>query len=146
MKYTINQVEKGENEVILNYSRRDAEVERVIAFLKQDERRIIGYLEKKQVVIKPENILYIESVDGRTFAYTEGAVYKLTCNLSQMEGLLTDVNFYRCSKSMIMNIDCVVNLRSLSSNRIDAVMKNGEHIIISRTYASGFRKRLRGEM
>lgn len=65
--------------------------------------------------------------------------------LQQLEVLLQKEYFFRCSKSMIMNINKVAGLRSLSSNRIDATMENGEHIMISRTYASDFRKRLRGE-
>lgn len=146
MKYTINQISEGEDEVILNYLERNEEVDRIISFLRNDCKRLIGWQDKTQVVIKPNEILYIESVDGRTFAYTEEQVYKVTYNLSQMESILCEVNFYRCSKSMIMNIDSVVRLKSLSSNRIDAVMKNGEHIMISRTYASDFRKRLRGEI
>ena len=65
--------------------------------------------------------------------------------LQQLEVILQKEYFFRCSKSMIMNINKVAGLRSLSSNRIDATMENGEHIMISRTYASDFRKRLRGE-
>lgn len=146
MKYTINQISEGEDEVILNYLERNEEVDRIISFLRSDCKRIAGWLDKTQVMIRPNEILYIESVDGRTFAYTEEQVYKVNFNLSQMESILCEVNFYRCSKSMIMNIDFVVRLKSLSSNRIDAVMSNGEHIMISRTYASDFRKRLKGEI
>ena len=46
---------------------------------------------------------------------------------------------------MIINIDKVKVLDSLASNRIDATMCNGEHIFISRRYASDFRRRLKGE-
>ena len=63
--------------------------------------------------------------------------------LTQLEQLLNIVNFIRCSKSMILNIDKVAALKSLASNRIDATMRNGEHILISRTYASDFRRRLK---
>ena len=44
----------------------------------------------------------------------------------------------------MINIDKVERLKALSSNRIDATMINGEHIIISRTYASEFRRILKG--
>lgn len=145
MKYTINHITEGEDEIILNYLELNDEIERVMAFMKSDSTRIIGVKEKLQVVIKPNEILYIESVDSKTFAYTSEEVYKLSYNLAQLEGILRSVNFYRCSKSMIMNIDKVVKLRSLTSNRIDAVMTNGEHILITRTYASDLRKRLKGE-
>ena len=45
---------------------------------------------------------------------------------------------------MIINLNRVSALKSLSSNRIDATLENGEHIMISRRYASDFRKLLRG--
>ncbi|MBQ6796470.1 MAG: LytTR family transcriptional regulator DNA-binding domain-containing protein [Clostridia bacterium] len=64
--------------------------------------------------------------------------------LAQLEQILSTVNFFRCSKSVIININKVKKLKSLASNRIGATMCSGEHIMISRTYASDFRKRLKG--
>ena len=145
MKFTANQISQGEDEVILNYREMNDEVVKIMAFFRNENRKIIGWKEKTQVVIVPDDILYIESVDGRTYAYTEDEVYKVNYNLLQMEEILRDISFFRCSKSMIMNIDKVMYLKSLSSNRIDVTIKNGEHIMISRTYASEFRRILRGE-
>ena len=45
---------------------------------------------------------------------------------------------------MILNIDKIERLKSLPSNRIDATMKGGEHILITRTYATELRRRLQG--
>ncbi|MBR3762044.1 MAG: LytTR family transcriptional regulator DNA-binding domain-containing protein [Lachnospiraceae bacterium] len=145
MKYIINQMADGEDELILNYREVNEEVERILAFMEQGSRRILGWRENEQVVIAPGDLLYAESVEGKTFAYTEQEVYRMNYTLQQLEVLLQKEYFFRCSKSMIMNINKVAALRSLSSNRIDATMENGEHIIISRTYASDFRKKLRGE-
>lgn len=145
MKYTINQITQGEDELILNYKELNEEVEQVLAFMGRENRRILGWKEDEQVVIAPNELLYMESVEGKTFAYTAKEVYRLNYTLQQLELLLQGECFFRCSKSMIMNINKVAGLKSLSSNRIDATMENGEHIMISRTYASDFRKRLRGE-
>ncbi len=145
MKYTINHISGGEDELVLNYMEINEEVERIMAFMRQEGTKLLGWREKEQVVITPGNLLYIESVDGRTYAYTEDEVYRLNYTLQQLEGILVDVKFFRCSKSMILNIDKVAGLKSLSSNRIDVMMQNKEHIIISRTYAADFRRRLRGE-
>ena len=145
MKYTVNQITQGEDELILNYKEANEEVERILAFMEQGNRRILVWKENEQVIIAPGELLYVESVEGKTFAYTEREVYRMNYTLQQLEVLLQKEYFFRCSKSMIMNINKVVGLRSLSSNRIDATMENGEHIMISRTYASDFRKRLRGE-
>lgn len=144
MKYTIRKITEGEEEVIINYIEMTPEIERMIRLLNGEQRKLIGWDEKTSVILEPQDILYIESVDGRTFAYMEKQVLKLDDTLNQLEQILNDINFFRCSKSMIINIDKVRTLRSMPSNRIDATMQNGEHIVISRTYASDFRKRLKG--
>lgn len=144
MKYTIRKITEGEEEVIIHYIEMTPEIERMIRLLHGEQRKLIGWDEKTSVILEPQDILYIESVDGRTFAYMEKQVLKLEDTLNQLEQILNDINFFRCSKSMIINIDKVRTLRSMPSNRIDATMQNGEHIVISRTYASDFRKRLKG--
>ena len=144
MKYTLEQIPDGEDEVIVKYRNMTQEVTNILAFLKHSRKRLLGYSGSIQVVIDISQILYIESVDGRTFAYTAEDVLRLEYSLAQLEQLLNSINFFRCSKSMILNIDKVTALKSLASNRIDATMCNGEHILISRTYASDFRKRLKG--
>lgn len=143
MKYSIEQITQGENEVIVRFSEMDHETSRVIDFLKNNDKKISGYVDGKVMILDRSSILYIESVDGKTFAYTEDLVVRLDQSLNQLEIQLEEINFFRCSKSMILNIDKVSTLKSLASNRIDATMKNGEHIMISRTYASEFRKLLR---
>ncbi len=145
MKYTVNRLSVGEDELVLNYVEMSVEVERVLSFMKESEKKLLGLKDGLQVVLKPEELFYVETVDGRTYAYTEKEVYRINYSLAGVQEILCGINFYRCSKSMILNIDCIASLKSLSSNRIDAVMKNGEHILISRTYASEFRRRLRGE-
>ncbi|HBA68024.1 MAG TPA: LytTR family transcriptional regulator [Lachnospiraceae bacterium] len=144
MKYTIRQIAEGEDEVILNYRHMTPDVERILNFLNGEQQKIRGWKEKTLVLLEVPKILYIESIDGKTFAYTEEDVIRIDYTLNRLEQLLDSISFFRCSKSMILNIDKVERLKSLPSNRIDATMCNGEHLMISRTYASDFRKRLRG--
>lgn len=144
MKYTIKQITEGEDEVILKYRTCTPEVERILSFLNGEQPKLLGFQNQTWTILEPDSILYIEAVDGKTFAYTEKDVLRLDCTLVRCQQILCDINFFRCSKSMILNIDKVKSLRSLPSNRIDATMCNEEHIIISRTYASDFRKRLKG--
>ena len=90
------------------------------------------------------DLLYLESVDDRLFAYTGDKTLRLVGSLSSFMTDLDDGSFFRCSKSMVINVNRVKALKSLSSNRIDATMEGGEHIIISRRYASEFRRLLKG--
>ena len=145
MKYTIEQITQGEDELILKYQRLTQEVEQILDVIHSPQKRLIGFRGRTQVVIDLAQILYIESVDRKTFVYTNTDVFQVEFTLAQLEQFLNTINFFRCSKSMIINIDKITELNSLASNRIDATLCNGEHIIISRTYASDFRKRLKGE-
>ena len=145
MKLKLEKIEQGEDEVVIRYHRRDKKIERIINFVKGEECKLFGIYNGSKVILDKHEILYIESVDGKTFAYTKEAVYQMDYTLLQLTKMLQDINFFRCSKSMILNIDKVASLKSMPSNRIDAAMCNGEHIIISRTYTVAFRKRLRGE-
>lgn len=146
MKYTIEQISQGEDELILKYRRLTREVEEILNFMKAPRRKLVGLKGDSSIVIDIPEILYIETVDRKTFVYTEEDVYRVDYTLIQMEDILNTINFFRCSKSMIINIDHITRLKSLASNRIDAMLCNGEHIIISRTYASEFRRILKGDM
>ena len=145
MKYTIEQIEKGDDELILRYQKLNQEVEYIMNFMSSPEKKLVGFKEGTQIVIDMKQILYIESVERRTFVYLEDDIVRVEYTLTQLERMLNSIRFFRCSKSMIINIEKVKILDSLASNRIDATMCNGEHIIISRTYASEFRRRLKGE-
>ena len=145
MKYTIEQIKQGDDELILRYQNLNQEVEHIMNFMSFADKKLVGTKEGSQIVVDVKQILYIESVDRKTFVYLEDDVVRVEYTLTQLERMLNSLRFFRCSKSMIMNIDKVKVLDSLASNRIDATMCNGEHIIISRTYASEFRRRLKGE-
>ena len=145
MKYTIEQIRNGEDELILRYRRLNTEVEAVLQFMNAPAKKLIGIKNDIQAVIDFADVLYAETVDRKTFIYTADDVFRTELTLSQLEEVLNTVNFFRCSKSMIINIDKISTLKSLASNRIDAALINGEHIIISRTYTSEFRKILKGE-
>lgn len=145
INYKITQNTDGINELSFTYSEKCAETEAIIDFINGRQRKLVGKISGVDFVINPDEILYIEVVDDKTFAYTKDKVIQLSMGLREVSEYLENIKYYRCSKSMIVNIDKVETLRSLSSNRIDAVLENGEHILISRTYASDFRKIIRGD-
>ena len=122
----------------------DTRVKSIVRFVKGLDGSVPGSKGEHIYEIPVVDIFYIESVDDKIFAYTCDDVIRLEGTLAGIIQKLGDERFFRCSKSMIINIDKVDSLHSLSSNRIDATMEGGEHIMISRTYASEFRRILRG--
>lgn len=145
MKYTVNQLDTGENELILNYVELDTEVEAAMNFMGVGRKKLSGKCNGEVICFSPNDILYVEKVDDKTFVYTKDNEIQVDLSLHSLELLLDNGGFFRCSKSMIVNVDKVERLKSLASNRIDVTLVNEEHIIISRTYASDFRRLIRGE-
>lgn len=145
MRYEINKINCNEPELILNYEELNSEVKAAIAFMEKSQKRLVGKAEGEVLVFSPDEVLYFEKVDEKTFAYTDSDVIQLDMSLYSIEIMLDDARYFRCSKSMIVNVSKVSKLKSLPSNRIDVTLTNGEHIIISRTYASDFRRLLKGE-
>ena len=117
----------------------------MLAFMEKHQKKLVGKSEGETIIFSPQEILYIEKVDEKTFACTMDKVIQLDVSLATAELILDDESYFRCSKSMIVNVNKVEKLKSMPSNRIDAALVSGEHIIISRTYASDFRRLLKGE-
>ena len=81
-------------------------------------------------------ILYAESVDKKTFLYTEGKVLLTDKRLYELEEMLDKRDFFRCSKSTILNLNKVVKLKPELTRNIMATLTNGETIVVSRRYAT----------
>ncbi len=145
MKIDIRQISQGEEQILIHYRELTPKIKRILDAVNQDPDKILGRCDDGSRLVKPEEILYLESVDDRVFAYTKEAVLRLEGSLASFLETVRDESFFRCSKSMILNIGKVSSLKSLSSNRIEATMEGGEKILISRRYASEFRKLLRGD-
>ena len=95
--------------------------------------------------MKPSDVIYLESVDGTTYAYTAEDVLQTNVSLAGTEAEYAGDGFLRCSKSMVINVYHIERLRSEAGNRIDAQMTGGEHVIISRRYAKALRRILAGK-
>ena len=145
MKIDIQKITEGEEMVVIRYMERTPEINRIIGILEGTDNKLWGKTEAGSICIDLTDILYLESVDDKLFAYSGDKVIRIDGSLSSFMMDMDDGSFFRCSKSMVINVNRVMALKSLSSNRIDATMEGGEHIIISRRYASDFRRLLKGD-
>ena len=57
------------------------------------------------------DIYYIESVDKKTFVYLENGVYRTDFRLYQLKNKLQTYGFVQISKSCILNINILDNIR-----------------------------------
>jgi len=103
-------------------------------------RHLIGYLGNEIHRIAPKDIFYIETVDNKTFLYCEKTVYECKQKLYELEEALTGGDFLRISKSVIINLSKIKSLSPALSGRLEAVLHNGEIVIISRQYVGELKK------
>ena len=145
MNIDIQKIIEGEESIVIRYKELSPAVERIIGILEGSDGKLWGRTESGSISIELGDILYLETVDDKLFAYTTDVVARIEGTLVSFMNEVKDETFFRCSKSMIINVGKVRALKSLSSNRIDATMEGGEHIMISRRYAVDFRRLLKGE-
>ena len=145
MKIDIKKISEGEESVVIRFKEMTPTINKIINILHNEKTKLWGRIDDENICIDIDEILYLESVDDKVFAYTKENVLRIDGSLNSFMLEIEDETFFRCSKSMIINVNRVISLKSLSSNRIDATMEGGEHIIISRRYAVEFRKLWKGD-
>lgn len=143
MKITIETPAPGqEDEVIIRCSRLDRPILELISTIKAGSCKLTGYHGTAITMLQPKDIYYFEAVDNKVFAYCEKQVYELRKKLYELEDELSGTDFLRISKSTIVDLSKITNLAPLFNGRLEAKLKNGEKIIISRQYVPGLKKKL----
>ncbi|WP_270525158.1 LytTR family DNA-binding domain-containing protein [Longibaculum muris] len=120
------------------------EKEKVLTLINTMNTKIMGYKRDKKYFIQIESIYYIELVDKKTFIYTKEECYESPLWLYQIEEQL-DQQFIRVNKSTILNMKYIKSLKADIGSRIIVYLDNQDQILVSRTYAKEFKKRLGGE-
>lgn len=143
MRVTVEQDQK-ENVVFAEIHCREVteEVSRLERHIRNFDSFITAKEDGASVNVSTEDIYYIESVDKKTFIYTEKNVSTTDKRLYELEEILDNKDFFRCSKSMIVHLNKVVSLKPEITRNIRATLKNGEVIVISRRYAADLKKLL----
>lgn len=72
-------------------------------------------------------------------------MYSAKETLTSLEQLLSGTAFIRISKSCIVNTDFLKCVRPLYNHRLEAELKNGERLIITRNYIELLKQKLKGE-
>ena len=143
MKITIETPAPGqEDEIIIRCNQLDDKMMNLIHALKAGSYRLTAYSDQEISMLYPKDVYYFESVDNRVFAYCEKEVYEIRKKLYTLESELGGSDFLRISKSTIVNLAKISHLAPAFSGRLDATLKNGEKIVISRQYVPNLKKKL----
>ncbi len=143
MKISINiDPRLTETEIVINCGSLTEETESIIAALRMEDNQITVIKDGETHILDISKIAYIESVDRKTFVYTESDCYESKLKLYEMDSRLCGSNFLRISKSCIVRLKYIRSLKSEFDRRIRITLENGEQLIASRQYADELKKRL----
>lgn len=132
MKVTITKDIESGTAVEIHCREVTSETERLERYISRFDERLQAASEGNTYNVQIDEILYIESVDKKTFLYTTGHVLQTEKRLYELEELLDEKTFFRASKSVIVNLNKITKLKPEVTRNILATLTNGEVIVISR--------------
>ena len=101
-----------------------------------------GHIRGQIAFLSPEDIYYFESVDKKNFIYTDTGVYETSLRLYEVEEILGDSEFFRATKSTVLNISKIKTISPRIGGRLDVVLDNGEKMMVSRQYVTILKEKL----
>jgi DNA-binding LytR/AlgR family response regulator len=135
IKISIEVIDKTEEEEIrIRCHQAGEEIDRLVHTIKTETLVLLGYQEGQISRIKLSDIYYFEAVDGKVFAYGKNNIYEVKQKLYELEELCKGKHCFRASKSTILNIAKIESIHPSISGRFQALLDNGEKVVISRQY------------
>ena len=143
MKIIIEDIKKdGEDEIIIRCNQLDESILQMIYGIKMNQNKLVGTYNGQMQIIDPKDVFYFEAVDNKVFIYCEKQVYETKLKLYEIEEEYEKTDFFRASKSIILNLSKIKNLSPAFNGRFEALLKNKEKVIISRQFVPVLKKKL----
>lgn len=146
MKLFLEQRQEKGIEVVIKYNDMNSEVKKLVQKIESCNHTVVGNDSGRQYQIRIHEIYYIESVDKKTFIYTENQVFRSEQKLYFFTETLKNYEFVQVSKSCLLNLDVLKNIKSLHNSRMEATLINEEKLTISRTYLPAIKEALSKEV
>ena len=128
--------EGGEEELIVRVNQLSERVLELLRVIQAEDEKLMCYHEDGSLSV------LCPSVDNRVYAYEKAEVSELKQKLYELEQRFAGTDFIRISKSMILNLAKVERFAPSFSGRFEAILQNGEKVVISRQYVPAVKKRL----
>ena len=143
MKIIIEDIDPGEEDQIIIRCRSLNEATlKFISDLKMGKKKLTGIKDGIITMVEPQNVCYFEGVDNKVFIYCKQNVYETKLKLYEIEEEYENTNYFRASKSIIVNITKIKSISPAFSGRFEALLFNGEKLVISRQYVPELKKKL----
>lgn len=143
LKITINVDESVKDiEITVSCGKLTPEIEKLLATLRILDKQLMAVKEGEVYLLDVSKVIFLESVDRKTFVYTGDEVYESSLKLYELEQQLIEYGFFRASKSCLIQLQYIRSLKADLNRRIKVTLENGEQIIVSRQYAEELKKKL----
>ena len=143
MKISINiDPALNDTEIVVNCSALSSETESIIAALRMMDSQVTVIKDNESFILDISKIAYIESVDRKTFVYTDSECYETKMKLYEMEERLCGSGFLRISKSCLVRLRYIRSIKAELDRRLRLTLENGEQMIVSRQFADELKRRL----
>lgn len=143
MKIHINEDSQyRETEITINCSRLSPEIEKLISMMRVLDLKLTGKKDGQTYILDAAKVLYIDTVDKKTFFYTKNDVYETDLKLYELEEQLAAMDFLRANKSCIINLRQIVSIKPDIDGKLLVTMSNSEKLYVSRQYSPVIRTRL----
>jgi len=133
-------------EVTIKYPINNKKIENIVSLLKSFDTKIDCYSEDALKQINISDIYYIESVDKRTFIYSEKENFQVKFRLYQLYEKLAVFGFVQISKYCILNINKLDTIKPLLNRRMEAILPNGVHLYVNRNYFDDVKRKLQEDI
>lgn len=131
-----------DTEITINCSKISPAVEKMITMLRVLDMKLTGKKGDQTYILDASKVLYIDTVDKKTFFYTKQEVFETDLKLYELEEQLASMDFMRANKSCILNFNQIVSIKPDIDGKLLLTMSNNEKLFVSRQYAPIIKKKL----
>ena len=143
MKLIINADERyTETEIVVNCNSMSDDIEKLISAIRILDMKLTGRKDGRQYLLDVSDIMYIESIDKRTFLYTLTGVFESPLRLYELEVKLVDRDFLRASKNCLFNIKHIQSIEPDLDRRLTLTMERGLKVVVSRQFSGLVKEKL----
>ncbi len=143
MRIIIETPQPGDEDVVIvRCAAPDQKLVSMLLAFQSANTELTGYLNDKIVRLNYQDVYYFEANENKVFAYCHSEVYEIKYKLYELEDLYIPLDFVRCSKSLIINMEKIEYISPLFGGKLEAHLKNGEKVIISRQYVHNLKVKL----
>ncbi len=109
-------------------------------------RQIVGRKRDRYFLLSPDEIVFFRADDGLVRAHTANDSYWVNHQLNQLEAGLPAERFFRAHRSVIVNLDCVREIRASFKSSFLLLMQDASQteVQVSERQAPLLRKRIPG--